>query len=252
MFETGYLHNHSRMWFASIWIHTLELPWELGADFFLRNLLDADPASNTLSWRWVGGAQTVGKTYMASAQNIQKFTKGRFSPRNLSRTPKLIQGSNNPDRLPISFDAVTDNPKKYAILLHWEDMDWSVLKDLLPNAQKIFCFFPNNEPKPLISSNLQQNFRKKLLEDALTRWQKNFGSVEFVDNLEALKGGAFDFIFTNYITVGHTRDFIQNLDLGSTKLIKIAHDYDRRAWPHATHGFFRFKDQIGNFLLALN
>ena len=80
LFETGYLHNHSRMWFASIWIHTLELPWELGADFFLRTLLDADPASNTLSWRWVGGAQTVGKTYMASAQNIQKFTKGRFSP----------------------------------------------------------------------------------------------------------------------------------------------------------------------------
>ena len=32
---TGYLHNHSRMWFASIWIFTLKLPWELGADFFL-------------------------------------------------------------------------------------------------------------------------------------------------------------------------------------------------------------------------
>ena len=73
-----------------------------------------------------------------------------------------------------------------------------------------------------------------------------------MDDLEALKSDAFDFIFTNYITVGHTRDFIQNFDLGSTKLIKIAHDYDRRAWPHATHGFFRFKDQIENFLLALN
>ena len=252
LFETGYLHNHSRMWFASIWIHTLELPWELGADFFLRNLLDADPASNTLSWRWVGGAQTVGKTYLASAQNIHKFTKGRFSPRNLSKTPKMIQGSNNPNRLPISFDAVPDNPKKYAILLHWEDMDWSGLKDLLPNAKKIFCLVPNNEPKPLIASNLQQNFRKKLVDDSLMRWQKNFGSVEFIETLEALKSDAFDTIFTNYITVGHTRDFIQNFDWGSTKLIKIAHDYDRRTWPHATHGFFRFKDQIGNFLLALN
>jgi hypothetical protein len=49
--ETGYLHNHARMWFASIWIFTLRLPWELGADFFLRHLLDGDPASNTLSWR---------------------------------------------------------------------------------------------------------------------------------------------------------------------------------------------------------
>jgi len=252
LFETGYLHNHSRMWFASIWIHTLELPWELGADFFLRHLLDADPASNTLSWRWVGGAQTIGKTYMASAQNIQKFTKGRFYPRNLSQTPKMIQGSNNPDRLPISFDAVIKNPKKYAVLLHWEDMDWSVLKDLLPNAEKVFCLVPNNEPTPLIPSNLQQNFRKKLLEDTLMRWQDKLGPVETIEKLEALKSETFDFIFTSYITVGHTRDLIQNFDWKNTKLIKIARDYDRKAWPYATHGFFRFKEQIGNFLTALN
>ena len=68
--ETGYLHNHARMWFASIWIFTLGLPWELGADFFLRHLLDGDPASNTLSWRWVGGLQTRGKHYVATAENI--------------------------------------------------------------------------------------------------------------------------------------------------------------------------------------
>ena len=65
--EVGYLHNHARMWFASLWIFTLGLPWELGADFFLRHLLDGDPASNTLSWRWVAGLQTRGKTYLATA-----------------------------------------------------------------------------------------------------------------------------------------------------------------------------------------
>jgi deoxyribodipyrimidine photo-lyase len=48
--ETGYLHNHARMWFASIWIFTLRLPWQLGALFFLDHLIDGDPASNTLSW----------------------------------------------------------------------------------------------------------------------------------------------------------------------------------------------------------
>ncbi len=47
----NWLHNHTRMWFASIWIFTLRLPWALGADFFMRHLLDGDPASNTLSWR---------------------------------------------------------------------------------------------------------------------------------------------------------------------------------------------------------
>lgn len=71
--ETGYLHNHARMWFAGYWIHTLRLPWQLGADFFFRHLLDGDPASNTLSWRWVAGLQTPGKTYLARRGNIEKY-----------------------------------------------------------------------------------------------------------------------------------------------------------------------------------
>jgi deoxyribodipyrimidine photo-lyase len=79
--ESGWLHNHARMWFASIWIFTLRLPWELGADLFLRHLLDADAASNTLSWRWVAGLQTRGKHYVARAENIARFTGGRFDPR---------------------------------------------------------------------------------------------------------------------------------------------------------------------------
>ena len=81
LIETGYLHNHARMWFASIWIFTLKLPWRLGADFFLRNLLDGDPASNTLSWRWVAGLHTRGKPYVAQAGNIARFTEERLTPR---------------------------------------------------------------------------------------------------------------------------------------------------------------------------
>jgi hypothetical protein len=70
--ETGYLHNHVRMWWASFWIHGEGLPWELGADFFYRHLLDADAASNTLSWRWVAGLQTPGKTYLVRRSNVEK------------------------------------------------------------------------------------------------------------------------------------------------------------------------------------
>ena len=70
---TGYLHNHARMWFAGFWIHTEKLPWELGADFFYRHLLDADPASNTLSWRWVAGIQTVGKSYLTRRSNLERY-----------------------------------------------------------------------------------------------------------------------------------------------------------------------------------
>ncbi len=81
--EEGWLHNHARMWFASIWIFTLRLPWELGADFFLRHLLDGDPASNTLSWRWVAGLHTRGKPYLARRDNIREFTEGRHDPAGL-------------------------------------------------------------------------------------------------------------------------------------------------------------------------
>ena len=75
------------MWFASIWIHYFGLPWQLGAKLFYDHLLDADIASNTLSWRWVAGLQTEGKKYIANSHNIMKFSLSRFKSFNL---PKLI------------------------------------------------------------------------------------------------------------------------------------------------------------------
>ena len=81
LIETGYLHNHSRMWFASIWIFTLKYSWESGANFFKNNLIDWCPASNTLGWRWVAGIQTIGKPYIARAENIKHFTDNRFYPK---------------------------------------------------------------------------------------------------------------------------------------------------------------------------
>lgn len=77
---TGWLHNHARMWFASIWVFTLKLPWELGAAFFLEHLSDGDPASNTLSWRWVAGQHTAGKIYLARADNIARYAGPERAP----------------------------------------------------------------------------------------------------------------------------------------------------------------------------
>ena len=70
---TGYLHNHARMWFASYWVHVEKLPWELGAEFFLRHLIDGDAASNTLSWRWVAGLHTAGKRYFVRRSNLLRY-----------------------------------------------------------------------------------------------------------------------------------------------------------------------------------
>ena len=72
------------MWFASIWVFTLDLPWQLGAEFFMKHLYDGDAAANTLGWRWVAGIQTQGKNYLASEWNIKKFTNNRFNNINLN------------------------------------------------------------------------------------------------------------------------------------------------------------------------
>lgn len=78
--RTGYLHNHARMSFASIWIFTLKLPWQAGAALFLDNLVDADAASNTLSWRWVAGLHTRGKAYAARPELIRRYSSRGFHP----------------------------------------------------------------------------------------------------------------------------------------------------------------------------
>ena len=44
----NYLHNHTRMWFASIWIFTLGLPWQLGAEFFIKYLYEGQQLFNPL------------------------------------------------------------------------------------------------------------------------------------------------------------------------------------------------------------
>ncbi len=116
----GYLHNHARMWFASIWIFTLRLPWTLGADFFLRHLVDADPASNTLSWRWVAGLQTPGKTYLATADNIARHTGGRFSPTGPRPGGAGARGG-APARPPLAAAAAEVPPGPALLLLHPED-----------------------------------------------------------------------------------------------------------------------------------
>ncbi len=89
--ETNWLHNHAPMWFASIWIFTLRLPWALGADFFLCHLIDGDPASNTLSWRWVAGLHTRGKAYAAQSENIRRYTGDRYAPVGLDENPVALE-----------------------------------------------------------------------------------------------------------------------------------------------------------------
>jgi deoxyribodipyrimidine photo-lyase len=73
--ETGWLHNHERMWLASWLVHVRGVRWQAGADWFLSHLLDGDPASNHLSWQWVAGTFSA-KPYLFNRENLEKYTAG--------------------------------------------------------------------------------------------------------------------------------------------------------------------------------
>jgi deoxyribodipyrimidine photo-lyase len=75
--DTGYLHNHARMWFAAYVVHWRRIRWQAGARWFLEHLLDGDPASNNLSWQWVAST-FASKAYFFNRENLERYTNGVY------------------------------------------------------------------------------------------------------------------------------------------------------------------------------
>jgi deoxyribodipyrimidine photo-lyase len=90
--ETGYLHNHARMWLAAYLVHWRQVTWQSGARWFLRHLLDGDPASNNLSWQWVASTFSH-KPYFFNRENLERYTGGKFCSQCRLRTNCPLQGS---------------------------------------------------------------------------------------------------------------------------------------------------------------
>ncbi|GGS07628.1 FAD-binding domain-containing protein [Deinococcus sedimenti] len=75
--ETGYLHNHARMWLASYVVHHRRVWWQGGASWFLTHLLDGDPANNNLNWQWVASTWRA-YPYLWNRGNLQKYAGQRY------------------------------------------------------------------------------------------------------------------------------------------------------------------------------
>lgn len=254
--ETGYLHNHARMWFASIWIFTLGLPWELGADFFLRHLLDGDPASNTLGWRWVAGIQTPGKTYLARTSNITKFTEGRFAPKwQLADKAPPVPGPLVPEPVALPDADPLPRNKRIGLLLHDDDLSPGFLLHAGLNPVASAVVNTRAALSPLTVAPHVVAFAKAAAEDVTHRYKERLGPVAWpAPTCDAIgqwaQTHALDHIVTPYATVGPNADLISRLTCldGMPPLARILRDYDRAAWPHATHGFFRFRGNIPKLL----
>ena len=251
---TGYLHNHARMWFASIWIFTLELPWELGADFFLRHLLDGDPASNTLGWRWVAGIQTPGKTYLARTSNISKYTEGRFHPKwQLASEAPAMTGPATPPAGALPALERPDPDLKTGFLLHEEDLSPGYVLD---QCQPVACavLTPQTAVGPLHPAPQVATFRQAAQTDALNRLTTRLPTATQVDDAQAVLDWAADTgvqqIVTSYAPVGPTAECLAEAARAESApaICRVMRRYDMLAWPHAKRGFFAFKKHIPDLL----
>ena len=243
--ETGYLHNHARMWFASIWIFTLRLSWVLGADFFMRHLLDGDPASNTLSWRWVGGLQTIGKTYLARPDNIAKYTQRRFHPTGLAEFAAPLEGMPQPPRGPVPTSDTLELDQTSALLITEEDLSVGWLLDKMQPEQTVVVQTTQSR-SPLNVSPKVASFVTDAMQDCVNRYGPRLGRVSFVaieDLAEWRKDSDISNLVTSFVPTGPTHDALEGVSL-----CQQIRPYDADAWPHATHGFFRFKEKIPRLL----
>jgi len=258
--DTGYLHNHARMWFASIWIFTLGLPWRLGADFFYRHLLDGDAASNTLGWRWVAGLHTRGKPYPADAQNITTFTAGRFTPRQ-SDLAEVTQGleASEPDGLPtvMPLRAITmpQPGRPTALLITDEDCRVEDFDLAAYDIRTMATLTASHLRSPLPVSDLVLRFEAGTLADAARRSGFAATAMRADDPASLAKwaasAGATQ-IATPYITRGPLRDWLDEaapaLAKAGITLCEWRRDWDTAIWPHATAGFFKVKQNIPQIL----
>ena len=243
--ENNYLHNHSRMWFASIWIFTLELPWQLGAEFFMQHLYDGDAASNTLGWRWVAGIQTQGKHYLASEWNIKKFTNNRFQNIKLNENapPKISEKSysiikqdySNPQDIEEKNLVIFDNNLSFEITDFKEN-----------NFEKIYIISFKNEDRSIKLSEKSVKFKSLLINDQQQRLKDNSIECEVIDiseikNIENCCG--------LYPTVGENLDYLNS---NTIKLNFLYRDLDRFSWQYCNKGFFNFKNYIPKIISSFN
>ncbi len=249
--EFGYLHNHARMWFASIWIFTLHLPWALGADFFLRHLVDADPASNTLSWRWVAGLQTPGKTYLATADNIARYTFGRFKPRGLAaEAPSLAEEPLPGSRALPDPDFAPGGPA--LLLMHPEDFG---PESIVPEGTEVVgALAATGGSADWPWGVAARRFVEAAAEDAAGRARARFGGVAAVLDgmdveavLAAARAAGARSVVAPHAPVGPVADSLAALagpfrDAG-LPLVRVRRPWDDALWPLATKGFFPFRQK---------
>ena len=242
------------MWFASIWVHTLNLPWELGANFFLTHLLDADPASNTLSWRWVAGLHTEGKVYLANEDNIKKFTKERYTKKNILKKEIKLPEFKRYNFFEKNTENFLSRFENNLVLLNINNT--SYLEETIEFLSKNkVCYV--KESDFFNFAEISSNFNQKSIKEYLDFLKNKSIEINIFDTykdlLFFLKKKNIGEVFSFYPAVGYELDYLNKQFTGCTTKLKFIYDtFDNLCWKFANSGFFKFKKKIPYLISRLD
>jgi hypothetical protein len=234
------------MWFASIWVFTLELPWQLGAEFFMKHLFDGDAAANTLGWRWVAGIQTQGKNYLASEWNIKKFTNNRFNNIKLNENapPKTSVKTYAASKLEFNNP---QNLKEKNLLIFDNNLSFEMGDFKDQKFKKVFLISNKNENRTIKLSEKLVKFKSQLIEDQKNRLEEKSINTESIDLSEIQNINETSYGL--YPTVGENLDFINTNNL---KIEFLYRKLDQFSWQYCNKGFFNFKNYIPRIITTFN
>jgi len=241
--ENNYLHNHTRMWFASIWIFTLKLPWQKGAEFFLRELYDGDAASNTLSWRWVAGIQTKGKNYIAQNWNINKFTNNKYKDLKLNENPQPIIDQRDYKVSPLS---ISNNETASDKLVFFEnELDFQFFN--IDNHKKVYCILLANDERQIKLGSKVLDYKKNLIKNQI---QNSGLKIEFIEGNKFIELSSNDKDFDIvYPSIGENMSFLKRvIKKNNLNINYLTREEDNYCWQFSNKGYFNFKSNIPKIL----
>jgi deoxyribodipyrimidine photo-lyase len=171
-YETGYMHNHVRMYVASITCNIGKAHWSAPAQWMYYHLLDGDLASNTCSWQWVAGSFS-SKKYYCNQENINRYTHTNQTNTFLDKPTEALWNAPLPDvlkstvmlnlntRLPVAGKPVIDT-NKHTLIYNSFNLDpcWRHSEDvnrILLLEPSHFQKFPVSEKVLAFIIDLAQN-----------------------------------------------------------------------------------------------
>lgn len=232
LYDTGYIHNHMRMYIAAIICNFGKYHWKIPAQWMYYHLLDGDWASNALSWQWVAGTNS-NKKYIANQENINKYFSTNDSDTFLDKPYETLYPKEPVEVLssPVSLELKTNLPQSNysndpdlpVVLYTTYNLDPNWLTEF--DANRVLLLEPSHFEKYPISEGVL-SFILKLVE--------NIPGLQFFV-------GSYEELFEQ--TQGQTHHFKEHPFYDHLKGVKHEREWLSRN-VEAQHSFFKYWNKV--------